>query len=162
MIYSLNQAEACERHELPYFEVLGNRAVYYKGCRRTASSAALWPGSRGSGRRHPSWPPGGHAIEISGRRGHPATDPGEQAERSGPDLLCARELSAACAFVEVAEKLTKTRIGVSQLPPDVAQGPPPELAPDHHDVREGAGLSVGVAIIETSRAVASRTALRSL
>jgi hypothetical protein len=136
--------------------------------------------------QRPSWPPGGHAIEISGRRAHPAPDPSEQAERSGPDLLCARDLSAACAFVEVQEKLSKTRIGLSQLPPDVAEGPPPELAPDHHDVREraswrasprspelgrhittalsagakarrGAGQSVGVAVMETSRAVASRT-----
>lgn len=103
-----------------------------------------------------SWPPGGHAIEISGRRAHPTPYPSEQAERSGPDLLCARDLSAACGCVEVEEKLTKTRIGVSQLPLDVAEGPPPQLAPDHHDVRERAGLSVGVAVIETSRAVASQ------
>src|ERR1700722_20698643 len=85
-----------------------------------------------------SWPPGGHAIEISGHRAHPTPYPSEQAERSGPDLLCARDLSAACACVEVEEKLTKTRIGVSQLPLDVAEGPPPQLAPDHHDVRERA------------------------
>ena len=31
MVYSLNDADAPERHDLQYFEMIGNRGVYYKG-----------------------------------------------------------------------------------------------------------------------------------
>jgi hypothetical protein len=33
MVYSFNDADAEERHEMQYFEVLGNRGIYHKGMR---------------------------------------------------------------------------------------------------------------------------------
>jgi arylsulfatase A-like enzyme len=42
MIYSLNDAEAPERHDLQYFEVLGNRGLYYKGWSAVTKHRTPW------------------------------------------------------------------------------------------------------------------------
>jgi arylsulfatase A-like enzyme len=42
MMYSLNHAEAPERHDLQYFEVLGNRGVYYEGWSAATKHRTPW------------------------------------------------------------------------------------------------------------------------
>jgi arylsulfatase len=42
MLYSLNDAEAPERHDLQYFEVLGNRGVYHKGWSAVTKHRTPW------------------------------------------------------------------------------------------------------------------------
>jgi arylsulfatase A-like enzyme len=42
MIYSLNHAEAPERHDLQYFEMLGNRGVYCKGWSAVTKHRTPW------------------------------------------------------------------------------------------------------------------------
>jgi hypothetical protein len=42
MMYSLNHAEAPERHDLQYFEMIGNRGVYYKGWSAVTKHRTPW------------------------------------------------------------------------------------------------------------------------
>jgi arylsulfatase len=42
MIYSLNDAEAPERHDLQYFEMFGNRGIYYKGWSAVTKHRTPW------------------------------------------------------------------------------------------------------------------------
>jgi arylsulfatase A-like enzyme len=42
MLYSLNDADAPERHDLQYFEMFGNRGVYYKGWSAVTKHRTPW------------------------------------------------------------------------------------------------------------------------
>jgi arylsulfatase A-like enzyme len=42
MVYSLNDAEAPERHDLQYFEMFGNRGIYYKGWSAVTKHRTPW------------------------------------------------------------------------------------------------------------------------
>ncbi len=42
MLYSLNDAEAPERHDLQYFEMFGNRGIYYKGWSAVTKHRTPW------------------------------------------------------------------------------------------------------------------------
>jgi arylsulfatase A-like enzyme len=42
LLYSLNQAEAPERHDLQYFEMIGNRGIYYKGWSAVTKHRTPW------------------------------------------------------------------------------------------------------------------------
>lgn len=42
MVYSLNDAEAPERHDLQYFEMVGNRGIYYKGWSAVTKHRTPW------------------------------------------------------------------------------------------------------------------------
>jgi arylsulfatase A-like enzyme len=42
MLYSLNDADAPERHDLQYFEILGNRGIYYKGWSAVTKHRTPW------------------------------------------------------------------------------------------------------------------------
>jgi arylsulfatase len=42
MLYSFNDAEAPERHDLQYFEMFGNRGVYYKGASAVTKHRTPW------------------------------------------------------------------------------------------------------------------------
>jgi hypothetical protein len=42
LLYSLNDAEAPERHDLQYFEMFGNRGVYYKGWSAVTKHRTPW------------------------------------------------------------------------------------------------------------------------
>ena len=88
--------------------------------------------------QHPSSPPSGRAQEIIRRRALPPSHPEDQSERPGPDLLRPGHFPAAGQLGEGEEKLIKARIGVSQVPCDVAEGTPPAQAQAHRDVRERA------------------------
>ena len=42
MLYSFNDAQAAERHETQYFEILGNRGIYHKGWAAVTKHATPW------------------------------------------------------------------------------------------------------------------------
>ncbi len=42
MLYSLNDPEAPERHDLQYFEMFGNRGIYYKGWSAVTKHRTPW------------------------------------------------------------------------------------------------------------------------
>ena len=42
MVYSLNDTEAPERHDLQYFEMFGNRGIYYKGWSAVTKHRTPW------------------------------------------------------------------------------------------------------------------------
>ena len=42
MLYSLNDANAPERHDLQYFEMFGNRGIYYKGWSAVTKHRTPW------------------------------------------------------------------------------------------------------------------------
>ena len=42
MIYSLNDADTAERHDLQYFEMFGNRGIYYKGWSAVTKHRTPW------------------------------------------------------------------------------------------------------------------------
>ena len=42
MLYSFNQPEAPERHDLQYFEMFGNRGIYYKGWSAVTKHRTPW------------------------------------------------------------------------------------------------------------------------
>jgi arylsulfatase A-like enzyme len=42
MLYSLNDAEAPERHDLQYFEMIGNRGIYYQGWSAVTKHRTPW------------------------------------------------------------------------------------------------------------------------
>src|SRR6202034_4623777 len=42
MLCSLNDADAAERHDLQYFEMLGNRGIYYKGWSAVTKHRTPW------------------------------------------------------------------------------------------------------------------------
>jgi hypothetical protein len=42
LVYSLNDAEAPERHDLQYFEMIGNRGIYYKGWSAVTKHRTPW------------------------------------------------------------------------------------------------------------------------
>jgi arylsulfatase A-like enzyme len=42
LLYSLNDAEAPERHDLQYFEMIGNRGIYYKGWSAVTKHRTPW------------------------------------------------------------------------------------------------------------------------
>jgi arylsulfatase A-like enzyme len=47
MVYSLNDADAPERHDLQYFEMFGNRGVYYKGWSAVTKHRTPWEMGQG-------------------------------------------------------------------------------------------------------------------
>ena len=42
MLYSFNDADAAERHELQYFEMFGNRGIYHKGWSAVTKHKTPW------------------------------------------------------------------------------------------------------------------------
>jgi arylsulfatase len=42
MVYSFNDANACERHDVQYFEMFGNRGIYYKGWSAVTKHRTPW------------------------------------------------------------------------------------------------------------------------
>jgi hypothetical protein len=42
MLYSFNEADAAERHELQYFEMFGNRGIYFKGWSAVTKHRTPW------------------------------------------------------------------------------------------------------------------------
>jgi arylsulfatase A-like enzyme len=42
MLYSLNDGDAAERHDLQYFEMIGNRGIYYKGWSAVTKHRTPW------------------------------------------------------------------------------------------------------------------------
>lgn len=42
MLYSFNEADAAERHDLQYFEMFGNRGIYYKGWSAVTKHRTPW------------------------------------------------------------------------------------------------------------------------
>jgi arylsulfatase len=46
MLYSFNEAAAAERHELQYFEMFGNRGIYYKGWTAVTRHGIPWDQSQ--------------------------------------------------------------------------------------------------------------------
>ena len=42
MLYTLNDPDAAERHDLQYFEMFGNRGIYYKGWSAVTKHRTPW------------------------------------------------------------------------------------------------------------------------
>ena len=88
MLYSFNEADAAERHELQYFEMFGNRGIYHRGWSAVTKHKTPWVmvGGEHAGVRR---------RRVGALRRHEGLQPGSQPRRRGPGD--ARQAAAALA-----------------------------------------------------------------